>query len=107
MARELLDVVDGATYLPAEVRVTDISSALDELLAAHRGYNNFYAEAGPARRLSGLSAEPVPATIRGPYVRAVVEAFLTNGNGIAWAADYHYAAMISRFSPQEARPALS
>ena len=52
-ARELLDVVDGATYLPAEVRVTDISSALDELLAAHRG-TKLLSEAGPARRLSGL-----------------------------------------------------
>jgi len=40
--------------------------------------------------------------VREPYVSAVVEAFLTNGNGVAWAADEHYTAMISRFGPLEA-----
>ena len=106
LARELLEVVDGAAYLPTEIRTTDIASALDELLVAHRGYNNFYAESGPARRLNTLSAEPVPKTIRRTYVRAIVEAFLTNGNGIARAADSHYSEMISRFGPREARIAL-
>ena len=105
-ARELLDVVGGASYLPTEVRITDISVAVDELLSAHRGYNNFHTESGPARRLNQLTAEPVPKDIRVPYVRAVVEAFLTNGNGVAWAANHHYEEMISRFGPQEARLSL-
>lgn len=105
-ARELLDVVNGATYLPTEVRTTEIASAIDELLVAHRGYNNFHTESGPAQRLNALSAEPVPKAVRILYVRAVVETFLTNGNGIAWAADRHYVEMISRFGPKEARLAL-
>jgi hypothetical protein len=44
--------------------------------------------------------------VREPYVSAIVEAFLTNGNGVAWAADEHYTAMISRFGPIEAEMAL-
>ena len=105
-ARELLDVVHGAAYLPEPVRVAEISTAIDELLFAHRGYNNFYSELGPARRLSRLTSEPVPPAVRDPYVQAIVEAFLTNGNGVAWAADTHYAAMISRFDPDEAELAI-
>ena len=105
-ARELLDVVHGAAYLPEQVRAAEISTVIDELLAAHRGLNNFYTEPGPARRLNWLSSEPVPPAVRDPYVRAIVEAFLTNGNGVAWAADPHYAAMISRFDPDEAELAI-
>ena len=105
-ARELLDVVHGASYLPEQVRAAEVSNAIDDLLAAHRGFNNFYTEPGPARRLNRLSSEPVPPAVRDPYVQAVVEAFLTNGNGIAWAADGHYAAMISRFGPVEAELAI-
>ena len=105
-ARELLDVVHGAAYLPAQVRVAEISTVIDELLAAHRGFNNFHTEPGPARRLDRLTSEPVPPAVRHPYVRAIVEAFLTNGNGVAWAADVHYAAMISRFDPDEAELAV-
>ena len=106
LSRELLEVVNGAAYLPTEIRTTDIASAIDELLVAHRGYNNFHTESGPARRLNTLSSEPVPKAIRRTYVRAIVEVFLTNGNGIAWAADNHYSEMISRFGPREARIAL-
>ena len=105
-ARELLDVVEGAAYLPEPVRAAEISTAIDDLLAAHRGFNNFHTEPGPARRLNRLSSEPVPSAVRDPYVQAVVEAFLTNGNGIAWAADGHYATMISRFDPDKAEVAL-
>lgn len=105
-ARELLDVVGGAAYLPEQVRSAEISVGIDELLSAHRGFNNFYAEPGPARRLDTLSAEPVPDSVREPYVAAVVEAFLTNGNGVSWTADEHYTAMISRFDPKEAELAV-
>ncbi|MEQ8716664.1 MAG: hypothetical protein RIE08_03565 [Acidimicrobiales bacterium] len=105
-AREVLDVVGGAAYLTDQVRAAEIASAIDDLLSAHRGFNNFHTEPGPARRLDGLTAEPVPESVREPYVAAVVESFLTNGNGVAWAADSHYAAIISRFGPREAEIAL-
>ena len=105
-ARALLDVVQGAAYLPEQVRAAEISAAIDDLLAAHRGFDNFHTEPGPARQLESLTLEPVPLAVREPYVHAVVESFLTNGNGVAWAADVHYEAMISRFSPDEAELAI-
>ena len=105
-ARELLDVVEGAAYLPEQVRVAEISAAVDELLIAHRGHNNFYTEPTFARRLLLLTGEPVPDSVKVPYVGALVEVFLTNGNGVAWAADPHYVEMISRFDPSESEQAL-
>ena len=105
-ARELLDVVEGAAYLPEQVRVAEISTAIDELLLAHRGYNNFYTEPTLARRLLILTGEPVPNSVKIPYVTALVEAFLTNGNGVAWAADPHYVKMLSRLDPAESEQAL-
>ena len=106
LSRQLLDVVGAAAYLPDPVRVAELAAALDELLAAHRGFNNFYTEPGPARRLDSLAGERVPDAIRTPYVAALVEAFLGNGNGVAWNADPSYRSMISRFTTEEAEIAL-
>lgn len=106
LARQLLDVVNAAAYLPEPVRVAELATAIDELLMAHRGFNNFYTEPGPARRLDSLAGEHVPPAVRAPYVAAVVEAFLTNGNGVAWNAEPYYRAMLSRLSPEEAEMAL-
>lgn len=106
LARAILDVVDAAAYLPEPVRVNDISSAIDELLVAHRGYNNFHIEPGPARRLAALAGDSVPDGVRSAYVAALVEVFLTNGHGVARMADPHYVAMVSGFNPDEAELAL-
>lgn len=106
LARQLLDVVGASAYLPEPVRVAELAAAIDDLLVAHRGYNNFYAEPPPARRLDTLADKEVPEALRAPYVAALVETFLTNGNGIAWNAEPSYRSMISRFSPEEAEIAL-
>ena len=98
--RELLDAVDAAAYLPENVRVSDISAAVDDLLLAHRGFDNFYSEPSRARTLAALVGErPVPRQVRRTYVRGVVEAYLTNGHGTAWSAEPHYEKMIASFSP--------
>jgi hypothetical protein len=106
LARQLLDVVGASAYLPEPVRVAELSAAIDELLLAHRGVNNFYTEPAPARRLDSLAGDHVPEAVRHPYVCALVETFLTNGIGVAWNADPHYRSMISRFSPEEAEMAV-
>ena len=106
LARELLDVVGASAYLPDPVRVAELSTAIEELLMAHRGFNNFYNEPGPARRLNQLAGDRVPSAVSLPYVAALVEVFLTNGNGVAWSADPHYQEMIGRFTPDEAEMAL-
>lgn len=106
LARELLDVVGASAYLPDPVRVAELSVAIEDLLMAHRGFNNFYNEPGPARRLNQLAGERVPPAVALPYVAALVEVFLTNGNGVAWNADPEYQEMITRFTPDEAELAL-
>jgi hypothetical protein len=42
LARQLLDVVVASAYLPEPVRVAELAAAIDDLLLAHRGFNNFY-----------------------------------------------------------------
>ena len=106
LARQLLDVLGASAYLPEPVRVAELATAIDDLLLAHRGFNNFHTEPAPARRLNSLAGEHVPAATRAPYVATLLEVFLTNGHGVAWSADPHYREMISRFTPEEAEMAI-
>ncbi|MFD5782643.1 hypothetical protein [Streptomyces sp. NPDC126933] len=104
LARQLIDLVGGATYLPSEERAWEIDGALDELVDAHNGWSNFYTEPPIARRLQELVGQhgDVPEGLNRKYVLGVVEAFLTNGNGVAINADPIYRDLIARFSPQQA-----
>lgn len=88
-AREFLDAVSGASYIPDGIRAAEIETALEELLAAHNGWSNFHVEPSFARRLESLVGEQgaLPSEIVDRYVHVLVEVFLTNGNGICYAAD--------------------
>jgi hypothetical protein len=44
--------------------------------------------------------------VREDYVLALVETFLTNGNGVAWNAEPVYRSLIERFTRREAEVAL-
>ncbi|MDQ1747608.1 MAG: hypothetical protein QOD07_1871 [Frankiaceae bacterium] len=108
-ARELLDLVDdGVAYLPDPIRAAEMDTALDALAAAHRGFNNFYNEPAPARQLEALVGElgNVPESVEGKYVRVLVEVFLGNGHGIAYAADPLYRSLLKRLDSSQARRAL-
>lgn len=107
-ARELIELVNGTAYLTPETRAVEIATALDTLVAAHRGMNNFYNEAAPAQKLLDLVGGhgDVPAPIRERYVRVVTELFIGNGYGVSWAADPFYQEMIQRFSPGDAGIAM-
>lgn len=107
-ARELIELVDGSSYLTPETRAVEISAALDVLVATHGGMNNFYNEAEPARKLADLAGAhgDVPSAVRIRYIRTVTEMFIGNGYGVSWAADPIYEQMIQRFSPGDAGRAL-
>jgi hypothetical protein len=105
-ARELLDLVDAASYLPEDVRVAHIDEALDALAAAHVAMNNFHTEPPLARRLQALVGNGVPQAVRAKFCRTVVDVFLGRASGISWAADVIYRELITSFSPPEARIAL-
>jgi hypothetical protein len=107
-ARELLDLVDGTAYLTAEVRAVELNQALDDLVSAHRGLNNFYNEGPPARRVAALVGVQgdVPDVVRTQYVRTIVELFLGNGYGISWAADPIYRELLQKLDGPTAGTAL-
>ncbi|GAA5087508.1 hypothetical protein GCM10023259_101370 [Thermocatellispora tengchongensis] len=107
-ARQLFDLVDAAAFLPEPVRAAELAAAIDALLTAHHGWNNFTNEAVPARQLEALVGErgSVPAALSAKYVNAVVEVFLTNGHGVSWAADPIYRGLIEKFDTQQAGQAL-
>jgi hypothetical protein len=107
-ARELLDLVDGTSYLPESERAVELAQALDDLIVAHEGWNNFYNEPPVAVRLRDLVGRygQVPNQLSARYVRELVYVFLTNGNGIARRADRIYQELISLFDGRQATLAL-
>jgi hypothetical protein len=108
LARQLIDLANGATYLPSEERAWEIDSALDELIDAHNNWNNFYTEPPIARRLQELVGQhgDIPDGLSRKYVFGVIEVFLTNGNGVARFADPTYQDLIRTFDPQQASLAM-
>ncbi|MGX5653177.1 hypothetical protein ACWKWC_00185 [Geodermatophilus nigrescens] len=107
-ARELLDLVGGTSYLPPELRAAELDAALDNLMAIHHGWNNFYLEGAPAATVERLVGErgDVPAQLEQKYVRTVVELYLGNGYGVAFSAEDIYQRLVERFTVRMARRAL-
>jgi hypothetical protein len=107
-SRELLDLVNGQAYLPDQIRAANLSEILDALLAAHHGFNNFYNEPSPARALEAFVGErgDVPDGVVPRYTAALVEVFLTNGHGVAFAADPIYTRLLERLDSRQAGLAL-
>jgi len=107
-ARELLDLVDGAAYLPENERAAELAQALQELYDTHLAWNNFHNEPAVAGRLQNLVGRygNVPAQLVETYVTMVVYIFLTNGSGEAWGADPIYKDLIGRFDSDQASLAL-
>lgn len=76
--------------------------AVERLVDAHQGMNNFYNEPPFAERLAELSDQSeVPETVQAEYVNAVVGCYLGNGHGVSWSAVPDYKKMIRGFSPRE------
>lgn len=107
-AGELLEMVSAQAYLPEPIRASRLADILDTLLGAHRGFNNFYNEPSPARALEAFVGDrgDVPASVNGQYTATLVEAFLSNGHGVAHAADPVYRRLLERLDSPQASLAL-
>ena len=107
-AHEFLRVVDGLGYITDQHRAIDVLAILDELSNAHSGFNNFYNEVLPARRLASIIGNPpnIPKGAEKKYIYTLVNTFLTNGNGIANSADIIYVELINGLKPRQAIYAL-
>lgn len=102
-ARAFLQIVSAESYIPDGLRAAEIETALDDLLIAHRGLDNFYSEPPLARELSRLIGDSkIPNEVNKKYVITLVEVFLTNGNGVAWNAQSIYIDLIKQFDSNQA-----
>ncbi len=104
LAREFLELVGGLAYLPPDRLVLEFSQAIDILIAAHDGFNNFYNESGPARMLQRLvpPSGVVPDAAIKKYVKTLVLCRIGNGYGVSWAAQPVYDDLIGRFVDKHA-----
>jgi hypothetical protein len=102
LAREFMEIVGGLPYLPPDTLSLEISRALDALLSAHYGTNNFYNESAPARILQSLVPPNgvVPKAVVRKYVAALVLCAIGNGYGISWSAEPIYKELIGRWQDE-------
>lgn len=107
-AREFLQIVNAESYLPGNIRLYEIETALDNLLRAHRAFNNFYNEPSFASQLSRMIGTPakVPKGITKKYVLTLVEVYLTNAHGVAVDAEPYYYDLINQFDSHQANIAV-
>lgn len=108
LARQFLEMIGGLAYIPDDMRVVEIQTALTDLLFAHRNHNNFYTEPPLAKRLEALTSPlaNVPSEVAEPYALGLVELFLTNGNGVVWNANPIYSRLLSQLDAKLALVAI-
>jgi hypothetical protein len=103
LTREFLEIVSATSYLPEGTRIVAVDDALDNLLSAHRNFDNFYKEPQIARILKDSVGDKgnVPSKINRKYVLTLVDVFLTNGHGVALHAESIYTSLIKLFDPDQ------
>ncbi len=110
LSREFLEIVDGKPYIPEKILLSEIDTAIDQLLVAHRGTDNFYSEPILGRELKRLVGEDssflLESNLREKYVRCLVECFLTNANGIAWNAEPIYIELLNKLDSSSSMAAI-
>jgi hypothetical protein len=108
LAREFLEIVNGQAFIPDDLRVVEIVTALEDLTRSHRGHNNFYNEPAFARELKRVVGDysKVPKSIEEKYILNLVEVFLSNGHGVASSANTIYEELINGMSSGMAEKAF-
>jgi hypothetical protein len=104
LSREFLQIVNAESYIPDDLRAIEIDYTIDNLLSAHRGFNNFYNEPAFARQLLRVIGQPlkIPKSVEKKFIIAIVETFLTNGNGVAASANEIYTEILSSLDSHQA-----
>jgi hypothetical protein len=92
LARDFLTIVNGLAYLAPNTIAFEMTSALDALLAAHNGWNNFYNEVSPARLLHSFvpSSGDISNSVLGKYVKILTMCQIGNGYGVSSGAEPIY-----------------
>ena len=103
--REFIEIVGGTEYLSDSIRSLELSTALENLMTAHDGWDNFHTEPGPAKLLAGIVPEngTVPIDVLHKYVKGITMCRMGNGYGVSWAARPYYEELFGRFSDDQIR----
>lgn len=104
LSRQFLQIVNAESYISDDLRAIEIDSTIDNLLSAHRGINNFYNEPVFAKQLLRIIGQPlkIPKSVEKKFILAIVETFLTNGNGVAVSANKMYTEILSSLDAHQA-----
>lgn len=104
LTQQFLNIVSATSYIADDFRIPEIENAIDNLLLAHRGPNNFYNEPAFARALQNVVGQEgkMPTVVNRKYVLGIVEVFLTNGHGDAFHASPTYRSLIDLFDANQA-----
>lgn len=105
LGRAFLDLVHGLPYLPEDTLSVEMSAALDDLIQAHNGYNNFHNEPSPARSLAKYVPDNgiVPPSVAARYVKVVTMCKIGNGYGVSNAAMPTYNSLIGCWQEDHVR----
>jgi hypothetical protein len=99
LAHEFLDLVGGLAFLSPDTLALEVSTALDALLTAHNGWDNFHHEGPHAQRLKSLipaSGEVANNVVR-KYVKVLTMCRIGNGYGVSWNGRPIYDELIIRW----------
>ena len=106
-SKEMLEFVNGQTYFPEQIRVSEIDIVLNQLYSAHKEMNNFYNEPSFALQLERLVGKTnIPKQLNNKYVFILIDCFITNGNGVCWDAEDIYIKLINMFSQDQINMAV-
>lgn len=103
LAYEFLEIVGGLSFLRPEELAIKLNENLDNLLAAHFGFDNFYNEPPHAKLLVQYVPESgvIPAAVLQKYVKTLILCRIGNGYGVSRAAKDYYDSLIDRFQDSQ------
>ena len=103
-AYELLEIADGLPYLTDDILSIKLNEALDLLLSAHQGWNNFFTEPAPAKQLKNLVGNDgrIPDAVSGKYLSVLLQCYLGNPYGVSVAAEPYYSDLLKLLSSTDA-----
>ncbi|WP_409277573.1 hypothetical protein [Pseudomonas defluvii] len=99
---EFFEFCEGNKYKSLEARVIIIDELVDDLLSAHSGWDNFYNEVPPARKLLSyiVTESDIPSERKEKLIRAVLLCRIGNGvsynSGVSPAGRIVYDAILAK-----------
>lgn len=108
-ARDFLKLIGIESYIPSNLKSSEIKDLLSSLISVHYEYNNFYQEPIYAKELLNLiwGLWEIPEDIEKDYIVSIINVFLTNWNWISIKANEIYIKMIMLFTKKQALIAMN